>query len=645
MSELNAEMIVDIQLLANVQVTPDGKRVAYTLGANYKKEGKSTNAIWLATTDGEHAPKQFTSGESQESSPRWSPDGKTLAFLSDRAQPGISQLHMIAVDGGEAQALTSKENKRGINQFAWSPSGNQIAFTSADEPDEEDERREKEQDDAQVYGERWQYARLRLLSLASREVTTLVGGERHIANFAWHPQGTELAYSVWRTPELASASKETLIERVPLAGGEPQVVCRFGYNIESLCWSANGETLLFIAPTAQRDQSSYAVYAVPASGGTPERIAGGETNCILDLQVLGKQTLAYVAEGLETKICRLDQYTGALTSLLPDTQVERECDIDSIHGVVIDGSTVLALVRSSAHNAPEVWCGITESEASIPELYRLTHHHDYLAGIPLGKQESFYWTAPDGWEMDGILIRPPEVNEGQALPTVVLVHGGPYGRWDHRFYLSSANWAQWLATAGYAVLMPNPRGGFGHGERFAAAARSDVGGADYQDVISAVDTAIERGIADPERIAIGGWSQGGFMSAWAITQTTRFKAAIMGAGVSDWGMMVMTSDMQSFEHALGGSAPWDGIGPHRHAQLSPISFAQNARTPTLILHGERDERVPLSQAQGFHRALLHYGVPVELVVYPREPHGLRERAHLIDRLRRVRAWYDRWLRA
>jgi len=227
----------------------------------------------------------------------------------------------------------------------------------------------------------------------------------------------------------------------------------------------------------------------------------------------------------------------------------------------------------------------------------------------------------------------------------MLVHGGPYGRWGHEFYFHALDWVQWLALAGYVVLMPNPRGGSGHGERFANAVRGDAGGADYADVMSALDAAIERGIADPDRLGIGGWSQGGFMTAWAVTQTKRFKAAIMGAGISDWGMMVMTSRMPDFQRVLGGSAPWEGAGPHPHARYSPISFVREVKTPVLILHGQEDPQVPVSQAIGFHRALREQRVPTELVVYPREPHSISERAHQLDVLKRVRGWYDRWLRS
>jgi dipeptidyl aminopeptidase/acylaminoacyl peptidase len=192
--------------------------------------------------------------------------------------------------------------------------------------------------------------------------------------------------------------------------------------------------------------------------------------------------------------------------------------------------------------------------------------------------------------------------------------------------------------------MPNYRGGAGRGHSFAKAARGNVGLGDFPDIMSAVDAAVERGIADPDRLGIGGWSQGGFMTAWAVTQTNRFKAGVMGAGVSDWGMLTLTSDVPTFESVLGGSRPWDGAGPHRHAEISPISYAARAETPLLMLHGKNDERVPVSQAIGFERALRERGVPVELVIYPREPHGVRERAHQRDILRRVLAWYDRWLR-
>ncbi len=645
MSELTAEMIVDQDFPSDVQLSPDGKRVAYILAPLNKKEEHETSAIWIAETDHAGETRQFTAGEAHDQHPRWSPDGKHLAFLSDRAKRGIAQLYLIAADGGEALALTSTKNKKSVADFAWSPGGGQLAFTSADEPTEEEEKQEQERDDARVYGEKWPYARLRLLSLATREVTTLAAGERHLADFAWHPHGTEIAYLVQQTPDLEARAREVVIERIAIAGGQPQVVCRFPCAVHSLTWSQDGSTLFFVAPVAKKSQSSFAVYAVPVQGGEPTSIAGGETNCATEVRAV-QQTPALavlIGEGLGSRIDMLDPKNGEAVTLLDGMDGERGVEYaswDVRPGE--EGMLTIAVVRSAGDQPWEVWAGQGQvgHNGKTIAMQQISAHHKHLAGMAFGRQEPFYWTASDGLELDGVLIRPPQETEAYPLPMVTLVHGGPYGRWGHEFHLDALDWGQWLALAGYAVLMPNPRGGFGHGEQFAAAARGAVGQADYQDVIAAVDAAIDRGIADPERLGIGGWSQGGFMSAWAVTQTGRFKAAVMGAGVSDWGMMVMTSDMPDFEQELGGSAPWDGETQRRHLDLSPITFARHVTTPVLILHGENDARVPLSQATGFHRALRKQGVPVEFVVYPREPHGVAERAHQIDILKRVRRWYD-----
>lgn len=649
MVELTAEMIVDQTFPDDVQLSPDGKQVAYTLAPWSKKEEHETSAIWIASTDHAGETRQFTAGEAHDQRPRWSPNGKQLAFLSDRAKRGTAQLYLIAADGGEARALTPTGNTRGVENFAWSPGGGQLAFTSADEPTEEREKKEKERDDARVYGEQWPYARLRLLSSATKEVTTLVAGERHITDFIWHPQGTEIAYIAQKTPDLEAQAHEVVLERIAVAGGEPQIICHFPCAVHSLTWSHDGGTLFFLAPVAKKSQSSSAVYAVPARGGEPEHIACGETSCAAEIRAIQQaSSLAMlVGEGLGSRLDLLDPKNGEIVTLLDGMNGERAVEYASWDvRRNTDGKLTVAVVCSTGDQPWEVWAGQERArqDGKGIVIQRISAHQEQLAGIAFGRQEPFFWTASDGLALDGILIRPPEETGPSPLPMVVLVHGGPYGRWENQFHLHALDWGQWLALAGYVTLMPNPRGGFGRGEQFAAAARGEVGQADYQDVLAAVDAAIERGIADPERLGIGGWSQGGFLSAWAVTQTARFKAAIMGAGVSDWGMMVMTSDVPDFEQELGGSAPWDGQEQRRHLELSPITFARNVKTPVLILHGENDARVPLSQATGFHRALRKQGVPIEFVVYPREPHSVAERAHQIDILKRVRRWYDRWLK-
>ncbi|MDQ2787043.1 MAG: S9 family peptidase [Chloroflexota bacterium] len=634
---LTEELIVSLAYPDDPQLSPDGSRVAY-VAACYGQEGDhSEGTIWVAPTDGTAMARQWTFGGGRDDTPRWSPDGHTLAFLSDRATRGTKALYRMPANGGEAEKLV--ERKQSIEFFAWSPDGRRVAFLAPDDPTDADERREKERDDADVYGERWPYHRLHLLDLASGAVTVLPTGDMHITECAWSPDGQTIAYFAQPTPELDDRHK-TAIFTIPVVSGQAHRLCHTtgGSNLAWGISEAVGDLLVFVAPHEPAPQCSATIWAVSAEGGEPTVMnpAVTEAACAMHLAIAPGQprmTIA-LARGLTTELVNLNTPTGLPTPFC----AHPTGDLGAFSGAMpTHTAPVVAVVRSAGDEPPELWAGAPHA------LHRISDHHAEFRDIQFGKQEPFYWDAPDGLALDGILIRPPDAPDG-PLPTIVYVHGGPYSRWANGWNLRPNNWGQWLATHGYAVLMPNCRGGMGHGNTFATAARGDVGGADYRDIMAAVDAAIARGIADPERLGIGGWSQGGFMTAWAITQTHRFKAGVMGAGIADWNMMTMTSDLPTFEAALGGDRPWDGPGPHNAARLSPISYAKNAITPLLMLHGKNDARVPLTQAIGFARALREHDVPVQFVTYPREPHGVRERAHQRDILRRVRAWYDQWLK-
>jgi dipeptidyl aminopeptidase/acylaminoacyl peptidase len=293
---------------------------------------------------------------------------------------------------------------------------------------------------------------------------------------------------------------------------------------------------------------------------------------------------------------------------------------------------LLAFVAESAVDAPELWLSNGEAAAE-----KVTRFNESWSQIPVLKPEVLRYKSFDGTEIEAMLLKPRGYVEGTRVATVVLIHGGPTGVWSDSF----EPWGQLLAARGYAVLYPNIRGSIGYGHRFIEMNRGDWGGADFKDVMSGVDFLISRGIADPNRLGIGGWSYGGYMSEWAITQTQRFKAAVSGAGMSDLATEFGTEDGPAYDEWFYG-LPYEK--PEGFAKSSPMTYVKNARTPTLILHGENDRTDPIGQSQMLYRALKRYGVESEFVVYPREPHGLQEEKHLIDRMNRIVRWFDAHLK-
>jgi dipeptidyl aminopeptidase/acylaminoacyl peptidase len=301
--------------------------------------------------------------------------------------------------------------------------------------------------------------------------------------------------------------------------------------------------------------------------------------------------------------------------------------------------TTIAALVGSAYSPADVHVG-----PPAGPLRRVTRTRPELAGVRWGSQERLAYRAHDGLALDGLLLLPPGRTRADGpFALVTIVHGGPYHRHADGLALGWHPSGQWLATAGHAVFLPNPRGGSGRGHEFAASVAGAVGLDEWDDVVTGIDLLVADGVADADRLGIAGWSHGGFMAAWAVTRTDRFRAAVVGAGISDWGMLAATGEGGAFEAALAGSTGWEGVGPHPHDRLSPVSHAARIRTPVLIMHGAEDTNVPVSQAEFLHRALVRFDVEHEYVVYPRENHSIRERAHQLDVLRRTRAWFDRRL--
>jgi dipeptidyl aminopeptidase/acylaminoacyl peptidase len=641
MKELTAEMISHSLLPVDLDLSPDGGIVVYALIPIGKSGKFPTSTLWTATTNMSSQPRQFTFGIAEDRHPRWSPDGKSIAFLSDRFARGNAQLFLINADGGESRPLTYPKITKPVSDFAWSPDGRLIAFTS---PDETPVNEEDDLNDVKIYERSLPNNKLRLISTVTGEMRTLVETNKHVRDFAWSSDGIGLVYVLQQSPLEEWESREVTAERTSI-DGETRKICSFPSLIGSPTWSSDGRTIYFLGPINQ--QASRKIFVVSADSGKSEGVFFGEESCVGALINSGGDRVAALEwQGLESRLLWLNQNKRSLEALFPNSEAAFDSDIASpvLRFVKGTNSVIFAGTMSEASSPWEIWIGSGDESGSIPTCKKITRHNEDFERINFGVQQRFEWKASDGLSLDGFLLWPPKHESGRKLPTVVLIHGGPYGRYANGFQVGWSNWAQWLATAGYLVLMVNPRGGSGHGEKFASQAKGDVGGADYEDVMSAVDAVVDRGYADPKRLAIGGWSQGGFMSACAVTKTNRFKAAILGAGISDWESLVATSNVPDFERDLTGRAPWEEVKKDQKVAYSPIKYAKNVKTPVLILHGQNDDRIPLGQALGFYRALKENGVETEFVIYPREPHIILERAHQIDLLFRVRSWYDRWLR-
>jgi dipeptidyl aminopeptidase/acylaminoacyl peptidase len=630
---LTAELVVDKAVPRYPVISPDGTRVAYVVTTT-GPIGHPISALWVAAADRSSPPGELTAMTEPDCAPRWAPDSSSLFFGSGH------QLHQIRLDGGPAEVLTAWRG--GISDQWPLADGQRVAVLAEDEPTEEDERRRAERDDAVVWGERVPFSRLRLLDPGTRELRVVAGlGDRHIVEVVQRPDGGPLAAISWACPETEPGVFTAELHVVDPGSGAVRDLGRVELEAQSPAWwsAGDGWHLAYLARTPPRAVGGLAVFDVTASeagtgaGEQHRNLTTGMTVCPDELvQVASGGPLAMFADGLDTAICRLDPDAGRFRRV--STREGGAAALSASHS----GEMVAALA-STAYEPQNVHAG----PAGGP-LIRISDTRPDLRRIRWGAQERLSYQAGDGLNLDGLLILPAaRSQEDGPFPLVTLVHGGPDDRYADEMNVSCIDPGQWLATAGYAVFLPNPRGSTGRGHEFAAAVAGAVGLDEWSDIVSGIDLLIADGVADPDRLGIGGWSHGGFMAAWAVGQTDRFKAAFMGAGISDWGMQVAAGELGTLEADLGGSCGWEGPGPHSHDRLSPISFASRVRTPVLILHGADDTNVPLGQATYFHRALCRFGVEHEFVVYPREGHGIVERHHQLDVLRRTRAWFDRWL--
>jgi len=506
--QLTPEQTLNRQRISDLQLSPDGNKIAFVVTEPVSGTKRNSD-IWILDIKSNES-RKFTTSEKSDRRPRWSPDGKTLAFLSNRSDK--NQIYLLPMQGGESTALTKGENS--INSFEWSLDGKQIAFFAQVPKTEEDKKKEENKDDARVVDFDDRHSKIWIANIESQEVRQITHGNWRIQEGVWMPGGDQLLVSATDHPQ--PELETNCIYTVGLEDGKFQKVSSPAQPFGDLAISPDGKTIAYVGSRVD-GPIAFDLYLQPVSGGSPRNITQSSIDRLINsvtwnkdssLQILtqaGFKNVFYTItqEGKAQKIEESNKYvTWAFTS--------NEDNIFFVGETAIQAPEIIHLKKSG-------------------ETKQLTHLNKEWDSISLIKPEIIQYISFDGVPIEAALLKPAKYKKGNPYPFIVLVHGGPAGRWADRF----DSWGQLLAARGYVVLYPNIRGSTGYGFDFMTKNRKDWGGGDYKDVLAGVDFMVKQGIADPERLGIGGWSYGGYMAAWAVTQTNMFKASVSGAPMTD----------------------------------------------------------------------------------------------------------------
>jgi dipeptidyl aminopeptidase/acylaminoacyl peptidase len=628
---MTPEDVIGTRAVTDPQLSPDGQWIAYVVSAADTVENAVDSDVWLVRADGSAPARRLTTSKKSDASPRWAPDGRRLAFLSAREER--PQLWLLDPNGGEAERLV--ESKTAVSAFQWSPDGARIAFVAARTPSAEEERRQRLKDDAVVVDSIFPHTRLWVLDVADRKVRELVQGDFSVGDPQWSPDGRQLAYVATPSPKADDGSRSD-VWVVPADGGAPRRLTDNPGTDNNPRWSPDGSSIAFLTRAGtSADVGLLRLAVMPAAGGAPRLLAPSFAYQPSDVW--------WMADG---RTLRIEAPTRTIANVfeLPAAGGEprpifREQAWVGAASYSRDGRTV-AVIRSDLRTPPDVHVARMTPRGVAGPLRKLTDHNPQVRALAVGRTETMRYKGADGLEVEGLVVYPADYKPGQRYPLMTQVHGGPAGAWLDRFPSNWGSYAHVWAGRGWVVFQPNPRGSTGYGEAFLRANIKDWGNGDYKDIQAGIDTLIARGVADPQRLAQAGWSYGGYMSAWTLTQTQRFKAIMVGAGLTNMESMYGTNDIPSTLDGYFGGTPYDNAEEYR--KRSAMTFIKQAKTPTLILHGQQDLRVPTGQAQELYLGLKRNDVPVSLVFYPREGHGLGEPRHQLDKMRRELAWMTQW---
>jgi len=630
------ERLIAFPTVTDVQLSPDGRRILYALREPLltDEESRFVSHLYLADAEG-GAPLRLTYGPHDHACARWSPDGAHIAFLSDRAGKG-KNVYVLRAAGGEAWQLTARE--KGVQGLEWSPDGTRLAIAAVapDSPERQADRKAKR--DVVRWGVDHDRAGLWILPFCQGdeprpEPRRLTPDTQHVCTFGWAEDGGALVYTYQPTP-VADDWVRTCLAVVQADADSPSPRDLGPLETSSPCKVLGGRVACRTAVQGASWMARDRVSVWPLDGGAATPLA--ETP---DSQ---PWLLGWSADGASVYVLEAQGTGSALMAVGADGAAPRTLleGAGYLSQVQTNGRDAFALVVQGANEPPRLCTWAVGDGAPRPVTTLLP------AGWPTERAprtESFRVRSADGWDIDALVTYPNAYRAGQAVPTIVMVHGGPAGAFSEVYMagLPGPYPIAAFAERGYAVLRVNPRGSSGYGAAFRRANVRDWGGGDLRDILAALDDLVARGVADPERLGIMGWSYGGYMTSWMITQTDRFRAASVGAGVVDLLSFNGTADIPGFLPDYMQAEFWDDAAVYM--ERSAVFRVQDVSTPTLIQHGRDDVRVPLGQGLELYNALKRRGVPVEMDIYPREGHGFQEPRAIMDLMRRNLEWFARWI--
>jgi len=636
------------------QISPDGNWVAYTLSTVDAAADKGDTDIWMASWDGARQVR-MTSSPDGENAPRWSPDGRFLAFLSGRSGKAKgTQVWLLDRTGGEAQQFTDVKGR--LSSYDWSPDGKRLLLVMADRDanEQDDERpavgsggasarapkpividRYKFKQDVQGYLTQ-KPARLYLFDVASKKTEALTAEGFEVASPTWSPDGQSVAFLGKQGKDAERYNTWNVYVVEARAGAQPRLVTSYDGVHGSASrarpeWSPDGSRLVFLQSSGAKDNAynMNRLAVVPAAGGEVKLPAGKFDRGVSAPRFTrnGNSILFLVAD---------DRWEYPATVPAAGGEVER----------LLKGPGVISTVEMGKDGRMAVLAGNDKAPGEIfrlddTRLTALTHHNDaLLAELKLGETEEFSCKAKDGNEVHGLIVKPPDYQPGKRYPTLLRIHGGPNGQDAHSFAFER----QIFAANGYVVVVVNYRGSSGRGEKYQVAIAADWGNKEVIDLQAAMDYVVAAGIADPDRLGVGGWSYGGILTDAIIAKDHRFKAATSGAGTAfPIALYGVDQYVMQYDEEIG--PPWKvGLDPWIRISYAFL-HADQITTPTLFMGGEKDFNVPLAGGEEMYQALASLGVPAQLVVYPNSFHGITRPSYQKDRVERYLAWYAKYLKS